>query len=291
MARKEHMDGTGAIWLTLFALLLAFNQVVIKVTVGGFGPVFAVGMRSFFAIGVVAMWMALRGQRMDLSRRMWVPGLLVGALFSFEFMALFSALDLTDVARVSIIFYSMPVWLALASHVFLPGERLNRSRLMGLALAMAGVVVALSDRAGGEARPLGDVLALCGAIFWAGIPLTVRLTALSETRPETQLMYQLVVSALILLPLAPVFGATFRDPELIHWAGMVFQIVAIASLGFLAWFVLLTIYPAASVASFSFLSPVLSVILGWWLLGETIGPAIWLALGLVAAGLVLINRR
>jgi drug/metabolite transporter (DMT)-like permease len=45
------------------------------------------------------------------------------------------------------------------------------------------------------------------------------------------------------------------------------------------------------VASFSFLSPVFSVILGWLILGETIGIQIWIALGFVAVGIFLINRR
>jgi drug/metabolite transporter (DMT)-like permease len=45
------------------------------------------------------------------------------------------------------------------------------------------------------------------------------------------------------------------------------------------------------VASFSFLSPVFAVLLGWLILGEQVGISIWAALGLVAAGLLLINRR
>ena len=71
---------------------------------------------------------------------------------------------------------------------------------------------------------------------------------------------------------------------------MTFQIVAIASGGFLFWFWLLKIYPASGVASFSFLSPIFGVAFGWLILGETIGLSLWAALGLVCAGLILINR-
>jgi len=62
-------------------------------------------------------------------------------------------------------------------------------------------------------------------------------------------------------------------------------------MAYVFWFWLMTIYPASSVASFSFLSPVFSVLFGWWLLGETVGVQIWLALAMVAAGIILINRR
>jgi drug/metabolite transporter (DMT)-like permease len=70
-----------------------------------------------------------------------------------------------------------------------------------------------------------------------------------------------------------------------------FQIFAVASFGFLLWFWLLKIYPASGVASFSFLSPVFSVALGWLLLNEDVGPELWAALALVAGGIFLINKK
>ena len=86
------------------------------------------------------------------------------------------------------------------------------------------------------------------------------------------------------------FGPFVRDFQVYHMGLLIFQIVCIASMGFLFWFWLLSIYPASSVASFSFLTPILGVVLGWALLGETLGPSILISLLLVCAGLVLINR-
>ena len=44
-----------------FALLLAFNQVVIKVTNGGFQPVFFAGLRSAGAVVCIWLWLRWRG--------------------------------------------------------------------------------------------------------------------------------------------------------------------------------------------------------------------------------------
>ena len=156
---------------------------------------------------------------------------------------------------------------------------------------MLGVILAVLDRSSGEVSLFGDLLALGAALSWAGIALCVRLTPFSEVPAEQQLIWQLVVSAPLLLLAATIFGGYAREIELIHIAGMLFQIFAVASFGFLIWFALMKIYPASSVASFSFLSPVFSVILGWLILDEKIGVQIWLALGLVASGIFLINRR
>ena len=290
MDQKRPIDSTGAAALIGIALLLAFNQVVIKVTGTGFGPVFQAGLRSVGAFLFLLAWMWFFGKRIELPRAAIWGGALSGLLFTIEFVCIFLALDLTTVSRSSILFYSMPVWLALAGHLLLPGEKLSRMRILGLSLAMGGIVVAFADRDGGHVSLTGDLLALTAAVCWAAIALVVRMTDLSKASAEMQLMCQLVVSGPLLLLVAPFFGEMIRDLQPIHLAGLAFQAIGVVGLGFLAWFKLLAIYQAGGVASFSFLSPVLAVLLGWALLGEQIGLQIWAALALVAAGIYLINR-
>lgn len=291
MERKDHIDLFGAAALIAFALHLAFNQVVVKVTAGGFSPVFSAGLRSAGAVIVLLIWMYLRGVSFHVPRRAWAGGVAAGCFFAFEFTCLFIALDVSTVSRASVIFYSMPVWLAIAAHFLFPGEGLTRLKIVGLVLAMAGVALALLDRDAVGVSWTGDILALMSAFCWAGIVLCVRITPLSEVPPAPQLLFQVVVSAPILLLIAPLFGPLIRDLQPIHVAGLLFQIIAVASLGFLVWFWLMKIYPASSVASFSFLSPVFSVILGWLLLSEDVALSVWGALVLVASGIYLINRK
>lgn len=291
MERKTQMDMIGAVALIAIALNFGLNQVVVKVSTGGFQPVFMAALRSAGAAVVLLIWMRARGVSVRLPRASIVGGVIAGVLFAIEFQFLFIALDMTTVSRASIIFYSMPVWLAVAVHILLPSERLSGIRLVGLGLAMGGVALALVDRESGQSSLAGDVLALLAAFCWAGIALCVRITPLSEVPAEQQLLWQLLISAPVLLMMALFFGELVRDLTVLHVAGLIYQILAIATFGFLAWFWMMKIYPAASVASFSFLSPVFSVLLGWVLLGEEIGMTIWLALAMVAAGLLLINRR
>lgn len=68
MERKSHIDTFGAVALVLFALNLAFNQVVVKVTNGGFGPVFLAGLRSVGGAVVLLLWMKARGVSFTLPR-------------------------------------------------------------------------------------------------------------------------------------------------------------------------------------------------------------------------------
>lgn len=290
--RKSNIDGQGAILLIGFSLLLGFNQVVIKVSNGGFQPVFQAGVRSALALVFLALWMWWRAIPLIPRRTNFLPGLLVGLLFSFEFICLFIALDYTSIARSSIMFYSMPVWLAIAAHFVLPNERLTALRSLGLLLAMVGMIWSLGSGLLIEGSSItGDLLALLSAFGWGAIALTVRLSSLSRERAETQLFIQLLISAPVLLIASLWFGDWLREPTYISYAALLFQALIIAFFAFLLWFWIMTIYPASGVASFSFLSPIFSVALGWLILGEEVSFNLVGALACVALGLVLINRK
>ena len=291
MPPKTHIDTFGAVSLVGLALLLAINQVVIKVANDAFQPVFFAGVRSAGAVLCILLWMKWRGVKLTLPRAVVPSALLIGVVFSVEFLMLFTALDLTTVSRASVIFYSMPLWLALSAHFLIPGDRLTPQKTLGLVLAFAGVAWAIFDRGdGGEASLLGDLCALGAAMGWAATALLVKATPLKTVRPEVQLFYQVAISAVVLLAVAPLFGPLIRDPQPMHYLALAFQIVVVVTFGFIFWLWLMSIYPASGVSSFSFLSPVLSVLLGWLLLDEKVGVSVLGALALVAVGIVLINR-
>lgn len=285
------MDAAGAVALIGLALLFAGNQVSIKIVNGGFQPIVGAAIRSAIAAACVAAFMAAAGRSFRIAPGTVALGLAVGAAFAAEFVCLYLALDLTTVTRATVFMYSMPVWLALAAHRLYPAERITPLRAAGLALALGGVALAMADRGGGAAAApiLGDVLALMGAVGWAAVAILARAQGARGVSPEMQLLWMLVVSTPLLALAAPLFGPFLRDPGALEWGVLVFQSVVIVAAGFLAWFWLLARYPSGAVASFSFLSPVFGIALGWAILGEPVGPSLLAAGAAVAGGLVLIN--
>lgn len=289
--RKDRIDATGAALLVTVSFLLGLNQVLVKLVGVGMAPMMQAGLRSGFAILPVLGLALLLRRRLSITDGSLRWGLLTGVFFAVEFVMLFAALDYSTVGRVSVLFYTMPVWMTLGAHFLIPGEVMTPRRVLGLVLAVLGVVVALWDRSGGQAQMLGDVLCIAAAMLWAAIGLIARITPMNRSVPEMQLLYQLCVSAVILIPLAFLIGDQFRDIAPMHWGILSFQAVVVVAFGFLTWFWVLSVYPSSDMASFSFLAPVFGVILGWLMLGEPITPAILLALALVSAGIVLINRK
>ena len=60
---------------------------------------------------------------------------------------------------------------------------------------------------------------------------------------------------------------------------------------YLAWMWMLARYPATKMSSFVFLTPVFALLFGAGWLGEPITAGLVAALGLVAVGIVLVNRK
>lgn len=291
--RKKRIDALGTFLLVFCSGLMGINQVMVKLVNAGMHPVFQAGLRSACAFLPILGFALLTRKRLSMSDGSFWPGMLVGTFFAAEFLLLFQALDYTTVARASIFFYTMPFWTALAAHFLIEGEKLSAVRVAGLLLAMTGVVVALSDKQTtySDQSLVGDIYCLLGALFWAGIVVVARTTKLSRSSPEMQLLYQLAVSAPILLLIAPQLGDPIRELTYGIWILFFIQVFVIACVGFLTWFWVLSIYPASSMASFSFLSPVFGVIFGWLILQEKIDTTILIALFLVSLGVVLVNRK
>lgn len=293
MEKKDHIDAFGAVSLISFSALLGLNQVMIKIVNSGLEPVFQAGLRSLLALPLVIAFSVVFKKTLTISDGSFWPGMISGTFFAAEFILLFLALDYTTVARASIFFYTMPFWLAIGAHFLIPGDQLSIPKVMGLLLAFAGVALALSNNAS-PATPyalVGDLLCILGASMWAGIALLARVTKLSKSVPEMQLVYQLAVSAPLILITSLFFGPAVRDLEIHHLLIFAFQVVVVASFGFAFWFWLLAKYPASDMASFGFLAPLFGVVLGWLILGEPVGITLLAALVLVALGIVLVNRR
>ena len=291
--RKDSLDGVGLAGLLAVTLLLSVNQIIVKEVNAGLQPVFFAGARSVLAVGFVWAWLKYRGLWDRVQWADWLPGLAIGTVFAAEFLCLFMALDLTLVSRASVIFYSMPVWMGILGHFWLPGERLTRLRSLGLLLAFAGTAWAiLSKPSGPGAGSLtGDLYALAGAWGWAGTAFLARKTRLRQAGPEAQLFWMVLVSGPILLLVAPAFGPFLRDVQPMHWFWLIFQASVVVAGGFVSWLWLLSVYPTATVASFSFLTPLFSIALGYMLYDEPLRWPLVVAFLLVASGIVLINRR
>ncbi len=102
--------------------------------------------------------------------------LLTGLFTGGSFLLYANAFLHTEIVRVFFLFYISPIWAALLARFFL-GERLTYSRLIAIALGLAGLIVILNIQEGWPVpRSAGDWMALCGGMVWALAALRLRQT-------------------------------------------------------------------------------------------------------------------
>ena len=263
MEKKENIDLFGTISLIGLSALLGMNHVVIKVVNSGLNPVFFAGLRSVIAVVFLVIYFKIKNKKILFSMNTFAISILAGVVFALEFLFLFLALDYTTVTRNSILYYSMPIWITIVGHFFLPNEKLSFFKALGLIVAFAGVTLAISDNEKTlsihNLQLMGDILAIMAAILWAMIIYLAKGTKFKDVPPEMQLVWMLLVSGPILLTASLFFGELVRDFQMLHLWGLLFQSIVVVAGGFLFWLWLVSVYPASSVASFSFLSPIFTI--------------------------------
>lgn len=104
------------------------------------------------------------GELRDQDRRGWRTTAFAGAMLAAHFATWVSALKLTSVAAATALVTTQLVWVVLIDR--LRGQRTTRGVLVGMTLAIAGVVVISGVDFSLSARALsGDLLAIAGGLF------------------------------------------------------------------------------------------------------------------------------
>lgn len=289
--RRDAVDMAAAAIMVGLTFSWGLNYVAAKVSYAGYDPVFVSVARSLIGGACVLGWCRLRGISLFEADRTLAAGIVVGVLFGVEFLCLYIGLEYTTVARNTLLVNTMPFWVLIGGH-FLLGERINARKLGGLVLAFCGLVAVFSDGVvgGSDATLTGDLLSLGSGILWAATSIFIKRSKLVETSAEKLLLYQLAGATVVGLLVMPFAGPPIRAVAALPTLALLFQSFYIVAFTYVLWFWLLTRYPAAGLSSFAFLSPVFGVLCGAVLLGEPPTARIFLALGLIAAGLIIVNR-
>lgn len=291
IGRRDAIDGIAVVIMIGLTFTWGLSNIFTKIAIAGYNPVFVTWSRSTLAAILLVAWCACRGIPLFRRDGTLVPGLVVGCLFSVQFLLLFIGLEFTSVARAVLLANTMPFWVLIGAHFFL-GEKMDTKKLAGIVLAFVGVLVLFRDRLSvpGPDAWIGDLMNLAAGAVWAAITFVIRGKRLSGAAAEKILFYQLGVSAAVSLCVLPFAGPIFRNPGMAANLAIVVQAVFVACVSYIVWFWMLRRYPAASLSSFIFLVPCFGVFQGVIFLGEPLSPWIFLSLGLIAAGILIVNR-
>ena len=222
----------------------------------------------------------LRRQRMDVQSLRPSLGKLIfsGISMGFNWILLFEASRFTSVAMATLCYYMAPVFVILASP-FLLKEKLTPGKLLCVLAAVVGVALVGGVGEGGSLT--GVLLGLGAAVLYATVVLMNK--TLQDVPTEDRTMLQLAAAGLVLVPYSllaeNLSGVTMDGTSLI-----MLLIVGAIHTGWAYWlyFGSMRALPAQTVALYSYIDPIVAILLSALILGEALTP-----LGIVGAVLVL----
>jgi drug/metabolite transporter (DMT)-like permease len=227
----------------------------------------------------------------------WATATLIGALLLLLGNGLVTwGQQTVPSGQAALIIATTPLWMVILDWLCYGGRRPGPRTCLGLALGFAGAVLLI--RPGGGSATQAVSFSLAGTLALAASPVAWSIGSLETRRRPAE--HALLASAMQMLAggaLLVVAGSVLGEwPVLLGRSiaprsvvAFVYLVVAGGLVGFTTYAWLLRVASPTAVTTYAYVNPLVAVLLGWLLAGETLDTRILLAASLVISAVVLIT--
>lgn len=290
--RPARMDRLAVIGATVCAAIWGANSAAVKVALPSFPPLLLSGLRFGLACLVTAPWVRVQGLSLRLSWSQWRIVTANGLLLFLQIGTFTLGTAWSESIHSVILINLYPFFTAIFSHFWLPDHPLTRSKSIGLVIAFVGVVLMFADdlAKGSLLYPEGDALLLVSAAI-LGAKVAYNKQMLGEIHIFQNVVYEALIAATLFFLASSILEtlpASRVAPAAV--AAVLYQAWIVSGVGFLWWSALLMRYSPNDLSSFSFLTPVFGVFIGWLALGEAMDQYLLMGGALITIGIHQVTR-
>jgi drug/metabolite transporter (DMT)-like permease len=293
-----HRSMTPYEWALLITLSILWGAsfLFVGVQVAVLTPTTVVTLRVIIAGLLLYAILAILGLRMPTDRESWRDFLIMGFLnnvIPFSLIAWGQSHIASGLA--SILNATAPLFTVVVAHYLTADERMTPTRVTGVLIGFAGVVVMIGPSAlediGGELLP--EIACLGGALAYALSAIFARRFSRRGIAPLATATGQMTTASLIMLPVWLVLDRPWTIP-----APSIEVIAAVLALAALSTVVAYVIYyrvlataGSVNLMLVTFLIPITGILLGALVLGERLAPRHFLGMAAIGLGLACIDGR
>jgi drug/metabolite transporter (DMT)-like permease len=277
--------------LTLIAIIWALNFSVVKVSLEEIDALSFNALRYVLAAGLLAFTTKKRGYPLRVERQdVWplIGIALVGNVLYQLFFII--GVDYTYSANAAVMLGTIPVWVAVLSHLFTE-EKLTKYKTLGIGLAFVGILLIVTGSKQGISLAsktfLGDLIILGAAISW-GV-YTILAKKFLKKYPSTQftgVMSIIGMVCLLLIGLPNLVSVEWAKVSLVGWMGVIYSGLLSIGLAYLIWNNSVSNIGAVRTAAYQNLVPVLGLVFGVVLLQEALTLQQYSGSAMVIAGII-----
>jgi drug/metabolite transporter (DMT)-like permease len=287
-------------WKTMLAFAIIYfvwgsTFLAIRVGVREVPPLLFASMRFFVAGVLLFGWMRLQGTPSP-SRREWLAAsFLAVCIFVVDYGLLFWAEQRVPSGIAAVMLATIPVFMALSEILILRTQRLTFRLALALLVGIGGVSVLVSHSLSFGEAPIdhaGAIALVIAAISWSIASALTRKLPLPASKAMSS-GAQMLAGGILLALTAAVFGE-FRGFNIQAvsrgvWFALAYLIVAGSIIGFTAYVWLIHHESPTKVGTYAYVNPVVAVIVGYFLGGETVGPRTVIGTLLVLVSVIVIT--
>jgi drug/metabolite transporter (DMT)-like permease len=286
-----------------FLVLLAFATIyivwgstylAIRYAVETIPPLITAGLRHLTAGSILFAWAWFRGFRP--TRREWLASIVLAFLFFLiGHGSLHWAEQVVPSGLAALLVATEPLFLTLFALMLSARQNLNLPNIAGLAIGFVGVILLTTDSTalGQRGVLIGVTVLISGTIAWS---IGMLYSKRSKTLPVDSLpraAMSMLLGSCMLLAAAGISGE-FRG---FHWSavsgkslfGLLYLIVFGSMLAFTSYMWLLERCSPTLVATHTYVNPVIAVVIGWALAGETMTARSLIAAALVVTSVICLS--
>jgi drug/metabolite transporter (DMT)-like permease len=228
--------------------------------------------------------------------REWKAATLLGTLmFLIDYACLFWAEQRVPSGIAAVILAAIPVCITLLEIIFLRTQKLTIRLALGLLVGIIGVAVLMNPSASLGEAPLdrgGAIALLVACLGWSVGTVVSRRLILPDSKPMSAAA-QMLSGGVQLVALAAIAGefGRFHAQAIsgMAWFSLVYLIIAGSIISYTAYVWLLEYESPTKVGTYAYVNPVVAVILGAALGGESIGRRTLLGMALILVSVVAIT--
>ncbi|HEV2763337.1 MAG TPA: EamA family transporter [Pyrinomonadaceae bacterium] len=292
MTSREKWGAYGA-----FAAVCFFwgtTYLAIRVGLEGFPPMLLAGLR-FSLAGAVLFWVMWRQQGARLpSGREWLDITVVAlALLVVGNGAVVWAEQWISSGTAALLVATSPFWVASLERVLPGGERVGWRKLAGMLVGFAGLALLLRPELLGVSLGWQYVLGVlaiqlgCGSWSAGSIYGKQRPTGV---KPLMSAALQMLVAGGVLTLLGTGLGEWGAVRPTGRSAGAVLYLIVFGSVvAYGSYTYAVQKLPLSLVTTYSYINPVIAVLLGWLLLGEPLNWRVGAATAVILLGVAMVN--
>ncbi|MGO9126054.1 MAG: EamA family transporter [Terriglobales bacterium] len=269
-------------WKILLAFAIIYfvwgsTFLAIRVGVREVPPFLLAGLRFLLAGLFLYGWMRLKGAA-NPSRQEWAGICLQGTLiFLVDYGCVFWAEQRVPSGITAVVLATIPVFITLLEITILRTQRLTVRLGLALLAGLCGVAVLMNRSFSLGEAPIdraGALALLVAAFCWSVATILTRRLVLPASKPMSAAAQMLAggVQLMVLAVLSGEFtGFRVQAVSWTAWFALLYLIVAGSIVGFTAYIWLLHYESPTKVGTYAYVNPVVAVLVGYFVGGESIG--------------------